>query len=136
MTSLYREFRLVSPVAWQSLVAFVKANAQACLEREKPLRVIVTSEDKKRNVEQNKRLWGFLYETIAEQAWVDGRKFSKEVWHEHYARLFGVCEEIILPTGEIVTVRKSTTQMTVGEFAEFMQKIEANAACELGVEFE
>jgi len=100
------------------------------------LRVIVTEDEKKRNTEQNRRLWGYLYKTIAEQAWVDGKQFSKEVWHEHFARMFGVCEEMILPDGEIITRRKSTTEMTVGEFADFMTQIEVYAAQELGVEWQ
>lgn len=136
MTVLYREFPLRSPSVWLALVAFVKANAEACMNHGSPLRIIVTSEEKKRNNEQNKRLWGYLYKTIAEQAWVDGRQFSKEVWHEHFARMFGVCEEMILPDGEIITRRKSTTEMSVGEFADFMTQIEVYAAQELGVEWQ
>ena len=136
MTVLYREFPLRSPSVWLALVAFVKANAAACMDRGRPLRVIVTEDEKKRNTEQNKRLWGYLYKTIAEQAWVDGKQFSKEVWHEHFARMFGVCEEMILPDGEIITRRKSTTEMTVGEFADFMTQIEVYAAQELGVEWQ
>ena len=135
MTVLYREFPLRSPSVWLALVAFVKANAAACVDRGRPLRVIVTEDEKKRNTEQNRRLWGYLYKTIAEQAWVDGKQFSKEVWHEHFARMFGVCEEMILPDGEIITRRKSTTEMTVGEFADFMTQIEVYAAQELGVEW-
>ena len=136
MTVLYREFPLRSPSVWLALVAFVKANAAACMDRGRPLRVIVTEDEKKRNTEQNKRLWGYLYKTIAEQAWVGGKQFSKEVWHEHFARMFGVCEEMILPDGEIITRRKSTTEMTVGEFADFMTQIEVYAAQELGVEWQ
>lgn len=136
MTALYREFPLRSPSVWLALVAFVKANAAACVDRGRPLRVIVTEDDKKRNTEQNRRLWGYLYKTIAEQAWVDGKQFSKEVWHEHFARMFGVCEEMILPDGEIITRRKSTTEMTVGEFADFMTQIEVYAVQELGVEWQ
>jgi len=135
MTALYREFPLRNPSVWLALVAFVKANAAACMDRGRPLRVIVTEDEKKRNTEQNRRLWGYLYKTIAEQAWVDGKQFSKEVWHEHFARMFGVCEEMILPDGEIITRRKSTTEMTVGEFADFMTQIEVYAAQELGVEW-
>jgi len=136
MTALYREFPLRNPSVWLALVAFVKANAAACMDRGRPLRVIVTEDEKKRNTEQNRRLWGYLYKTIAEQAWADGKQFSKEVWHEHFARMFGVCEEMILPDGEIITRRKSTTEMTVGEFADFMTQIEVYAAQELGVEWQ
>lgn len=136
MTALYREFPLRNPSVWLALVAFVKANAAACMDRGHPLRVIVTEDEKKRNTEQNKRLWGYLYKTIAEQSWVDGKQFSKDVWHEHFARMFCVCEEMILPDGEIITRRKSTTEMTVGEFADFMTQIEVYAAQELGVQWE
>jgi hypothetical protein len=135
MTALYREFVLQSPSAWDLVKAFVRSNALAFLNKGNPLRIIITVGEKKRNKEQNARLWGYLYKTIAEQAWVDGRQFSREVWHEHLARMFGVCEEMILPDGEIITRRKSTTEMTVAEFALFMTEIEVYAAHELGVEW-
>lgn len=136
MSALYREFVLRSPSVWVSLVAFIKANAAACMERGEPIRLIVTTDEKKRNAEQNRFLWGVVYRDIAEQAWVDGRQYDKDTWHEYFARMFGVCEEITLPDGEIVTRRKSTTQMTVGEFSDFLTKIQAYAADNLGVQFE
>lgn len=136
MSAIYREFTLRSPSIWSALCAFVSANAKACLERGKPLRVIVTESDKKRNAEQNRFYWGPVLTTIAEQAWVDGRRFDKDVWHEHCARKFGVCDELVMPDGEIVTRRKSTTQMTVGEFSEYLNRVQAYAAGELGVMFE
>lgn len=133
---MYREFVLRSPAAWHSLVAVVKSNAKACADSGKPIRIILTTEEAKRNAEQNRRLWGFVYKTISEQAFVNGQQFSTDVWHELFARRFGVCDEVTLPDGEIVIRRKSTTQMTVSEFAEFMNRIEAYAATELGVSFE
>lgn len=134
--TIYREFVLRSPSVWQGLVAFIKANAKACMGAGKPLRLIVTQDEKKRNREQNRRYWGYLLQTIAESAWVDGKQFDKDTWHEYFARKHGICDEVILPGGEIVTRRKSTTQMSVGEFSEYMQRVEADAASELGVEFE
>lgn len=136
MTTLYREFTLRSPSIWKALCAFVAANASACLERGKPLRVIVTEDERKRNAEQNRFYWGVVLAAIAEQAWVDGRRFDKDTWHEYFARRHGVCEDVVLPTGEIVTRRKSTTQMTVGEFSEYLNRVQAEAAQELGVVFE
>jgi hypothetical protein len=134
-TVLYREFVLRSPAVWHNLVALVKANAKAMLNLGSPLRIIVTTEQAKRNVEQNKRLWGHVYKCIAEQAWVNGKQFSSDTWHEYFSRKHGVCDEVILPDGEIITRRKSTTQMTVSEFAEYMTSVEADAAMNLGVEF-
>lgn len=136
MADIYREFSLRAPEAWKALAAFVAANARSCIESGKPLRVIVTAEDRKRNAEQNRFYWGAVLTTIAEQAWVDGRRYDKDVWHEMFARRMGVCDEVVLPDGEIVTRRKSTTQMTVGEFSEYLNQVQAYAAGELGVEFD
>lgn len=136
MSTLYREFTLRAPEAWRALAAFVAGNAKACIESGRPLRVIVTAEDRKRNAEQNRYYWGAVLTTISEQAWIDGRQYDKDVWHEYVARKFGVCDEVVLPDGEIVTRRKSTTQMTVGEFSEYLNRVQAYAASELGVQFE
>ena len=133
MSAIYREFPLRAPSAWTALVAFVKANAQACLDRGHTLRVIVTEDEKKRNSEQNRRYWGYILKTISDQAWVNGRQFDKDVWHEWFARKFGVCEDITLPNGEIIVRRKSTTDMTIGEFSEYMNLVESDAAHDLGV---
>lgn len=45
-------------------------------------------------------------------------------------------KEVVMPSGEIITRRKSTTEMSVAEFSEFMQQVEAYAATELGVRFD
>lgn len=133
---MYREFTLRSPAAWQAVVAFVKSNAKACNDAGKPLRLIVTTDEAKRNADQNRRLFGYVYKTIAEQAYVNGQRFDTDVWHEMFARKFGVCDEVILPDGEIVLRRKSTTQMTVSEFSEYMERVTAYASQQLGVQFE
>lgn len=133
--ALYREFTLRNGGVWQALVALVKANAPSFAEKGEPLRVIITSEEKKRNAEQNKFLWGVVYRDIAEQAWVEGRQFDKDTWHEYFARKFGVCEDITLPDGEVIVRRKSTAQMSVGEFSQYMTQVQAHAAGTLGVEF-
>ena len=133
--ALYKEFVLRSPSVWAAVCAFVKANAKACLDRGRPIRIIITEDEKKRNAEQNKRLWKAVYEQIAAQAWVNGKQFNKEVWHEHFANMFLPKTETITPFGEVVSRRKSTTELTVSEFAEYVQCVEAWAASELGVEF-
>ena len=133
--TMYREFILRSPEVWTVFASFVKANAKQMSEAGSPMRLIVTTSSTKRNAEQNKRYWGFVLKTIAEQAFVGGKNFSAEIWHEYFARKFGVCDEVILPDGEIVTRRKSTTEMNVGEFAEYMSRVESHATMELGVMF-
>lgn len=133
---MFREFTLRTPAAWKAVVAFVRSNAKACADAGKPIRLIVTTDESKRNSEQNRRLWGYVYKTIAEQAFVNGAQFDADVWHEALARKFGVCDEITLPDGEIVTRRKSTTQMSVSEFSEYMERVTVYATQELGVQFE
>jgi len=136
MTSLYREFQidertlgsiLVAIRAfWQhAVVPFVKEGRRVLL--------IFTSEEAKRNNQQNARLWRHVYTTISEQAWVNGRQFDKDTWHEYLARKFGVMEEMTLPDGEIIQRRKSTTEYGVGEFSDYMRNCEIYAAQELGV---
>ncbi|MCM2493292.1 recombination protein NinB [Burkholderia glumae] len=133
--ALYREF-IIRPGVWSNVVAFVKANAKAFNDRGEPLRVIVTAEEKQRNAAQNRLYWGAILRAIAEQAWVDGRQFDKDSWHEYFARMFGVSDELTLPDGEIILRRKSTSQMSVGEFSTYLNQIQAYAANNLGVEFE
>jgi hypothetical protein len=134
--AIYREFTLSRPSVWAALVAFVRGNAKAQLDRGNPLRVIITAEEKKRNTEQNRFYWGAVVTPIADQSWVDGRQFSKDVWHEYFARLFGTCEDVTLPDGEVISRRKSTSDMTVGEFSDYIQQVQAYAATNLGVLFQ
>ncbi|MGS1071506.1 recombination protein NinB [Burkholderia glumae] len=133
--ALYREF-IIRPGVWSNVVAFVKANAKAFNDRGEPLRVIVTAEEKQRNAAQNRLYWGAILRAIAEQAWVEGRQFDKDAWHEYFARMFGVSDELTLPDGEIILRRKSTSQMSVGEFSTYLNQIQAYAANTLGVEFD
>ena len=55
---IYREFRMISPSVWAGLREFVKMNWEACQQKNTPIRIIVTTDERKRNAEQNKRLWG------------------------------------------------------------------------------
>ncbi|MDN7413539.1 recombination protein NinB, partial [Burkholderia vietnamiensis] len=90
---------------------------------------------KQRNALQNRLYWGAILKAIAEQAWIEGRQFDKDAWHEYFAHKFGISEELELPSGEIFLRRKSTSKMTVGEFSEYLNQIQSFAAAELGVEF-
>ncbi|WP_186158964.1 recombination protein NinB [Burkholderia gladioli] len=134
--ALYREFVIRNGSIWSNVVAFVRANAKVFADRGEPLRVIVTAEERKRNSEQNRFYFGVVLRDISAQAWVDGQQFGKAAWHEYFATQYGVMEEMRLPFGEIVLRRKSTTDMTVGEFSTYMNQIQAYAANTLGVEFD
>jgi hypothetical protein len=118
---------------WDRVVAFIKANVGG----ERLLGITVfDADEKKRSTQQNSFYWKARMEVIADQAWVNGRQFSKEAWHEYYAEKFCPRKELTLPTGEIKSVRISTTDMKVAEFSAYIQQIEADAATELGIEFD
>ena len=129
-TALLRTFVLREPAHAQSLWAFLKANAAAFAHQGKPLAVSVTEHKAKRNGDQNRYMWNRLAQ-IADCAWVGGKQFSQEAWHEYFKGKFIGYEET--PDGRLIGI--STTTLGVGEFAEYVTKIEQHAAQELGVEF-
>jgi hypothetical protein len=133
---MYKEFVLRNPDVWTAFCAVIKGNAQAFADKGTPFRIILTNDSAKRNELQNRRYWGYLLKHISEQSFVNGQQFDKDVWHEYLARKFGVLEEITLPDGEIIMRRKSTTQMSVSEFGEYMENVQSYAAMNLGVVFE
>ena len=115
------------------------------LDPEKPLELIVREEVKTRKPDQNARMWAGPLKDISEQAWLEGRQFSAEVWHEFAKRNFlpdefdpdlcldGYRKWDIDPAGERILVG-STTQLTVKGMARYMEQLYAMGAS-LGVEF-
>ena len=100
------------------------------LQAEKTL--TLTARLKKRTPEQNRRYWGRgVLAQIAEQATVNGKLYSAEVWHEQWKRMFIGFDE--LPNGQIIG--KSSTGLTTAEFCDFCTQVESYAAQELGVRF-
>lgn len=81
----------------------------------------------KRSIEQNKRYWLLLRE-IAATAWLNGRQFSDETWHEFFKRTFIGCDEIAMPDGTTELRGISTTKLKVDEFGDYMLQIEQWAA--------
>lgn len=133
--ALYREFVLRGPSIWQALVSFVRANAKACNERGRPLRVIVTEEEKRRTLEQNRFFHGPVLDAITQQAWWEGRQYPKEFWKEYFRRRYLLKDEHTTPDGEIVQIYWSTADLNIGQMTEFLEKVQAEAASEWGVEF-
>lgn len=132
--ALYREFTLRSPSVWPTVVAFVKANAKACAEKGEPLRLIITAEERRRNVEQNKKLHAMLKE-IAENAWWDGKQYPAEFWKEYYRRRFLLKDEYETPDGLIVQTYWSTADLSVKRFSEFIESIHSEAARDFGIDW-
>lgn len=124
-----KTFILREPAHAHALIAYLKANAGPQVAAGRPLSVTVDEYRAKRSNEQNARYWALLTE-IAENVSIDGKWFSRDVWHEWFKDR--LAPKIEGPSGLIAI---STTQMSVEQFAQYMTQIESYAAQELGVEF-
>ena len=120
------------------MVMALKLNWAAFSLDGKPLGVRVAPYRKKRSDEQNALMWVWLTQ-IADQAWVAGRRFGDETWHEHFKReclpetcAKGVDKWRVLPSGERVLVM-STTDLNTEEFSTYMTRFSALSATDYGV---
>lgn len=129
MTALLKIFILREERNAQSLWTFLKQNWKALAQDGRPLSITVAEHKAKRSIDQNKRYWAILND-IAENVWLNGKQFSSEAWHEYFKAKFIGLEET--PDGRMVGI--STTALNTAEFTDFMNKTEAHAATELGLE--
>lgn len=82
----------------------------------------------KRTSRANRRHWAIMRQ-ISEEAWIEGRQYSQEVWHDFFCRRFlGVID---LPGG--ASMAESSASLRTDEFCLFDQKIEAYMGQELGL---
>lgn len=132
---LYREFVLNGPAVWQLFKELIREHAKAYIERGTPIRLIVTTEERRRTVESNAFYFGVVLRDIAEQVFIEGRQFDIDTWHTYYAEKFCPKTEVVLPSGEIFLRRKSTSEMGQREFTDYVTRVQADAANEHGVSF-
>lgn len=99
---------------------------------ERPLEVIVSAYRGRASAAQYRFYWGRRMQQIADQVWVDGKRFEAESWHELFKRRFIGSTE--LPDGSQRAL--STTMLTPQEFGDYVTKIEAFVIEQYGVIFE
>jgi hypothetical protein len=133
-----RLFILREPVHFTSMVNALAANWQVFAAGKTPLSVTVAPYRKTRTSEQNALMWVWLG-MVARDAWVAGRQFSDETWHEHAKREFlpernarGDEKWQWLPSGERICVM-STTRLNTAEMSAYMEALSAFFVTELGV---
>lgn len=117
-------------------------------DADRPLCVTIKEVTKARTLDQNAALWAGPMRDVSEQAWVEGRQYGAETWHEYFKRKYlpedddpeletlakeGYRKWDIDPDGDRVLVG-STTQLTVRGMAQYITQIEAYGAG-LGVQF-
>ncbi len=113
------------------------------------MEIVIRKVKKLRSGQQNHLMWGARLKEISEQAWINGKQFSSDVWHEHLKREFlpegtepdfdrlvtkGYQKWAWLPNGERDCIG-STTKLTTLGMTRYMEMCEAYAASELGVRF-
>ena len=134
-----KTFVLRGPEQWKLLSAFVKANAAAMVEQGTPLAVKVYEYAAKASDEQRSLIWVILGQ-VADQAWVGGRQFDAETWHEHAKRLLlpdetakGKKKWRILPDGTRA-LAMGTEDLDRKEKTVYIDSLLAWAAAELGID--
>ena len=89
----------------------------------------------KRSHEQNKRLWA-IYGELADKAWVNGRRYSAETWHEYCKGMFLGYELKAMPDGTEVKTPISTTTLNTAEMTDYQNRLQAWAAGNFGLIWE
>lgn len=110
------------------------------------IEVVFRPNSKKRTRESNSYQWAGMLSDFVNQAWVDGRQYSKSVWHEYLKREFlpetpeegitltGYKKWDSTPSGEMI-LTGSTTQLTTRGMAEYLTRCMAYGAQDLGIRF-
>lgn len=140
-----RVIRLVGPQQAHTAVALIP---NLPIYPDAPLEIVIREEKKMRGPDANARMWAGPLKDIADQAWVSGRQFFAEAWHELFKREYlpedddselpelakdGYRKWDIDPGGNRILIG-STTQLTKKGFARYLQQVEAFGAG-LGVHF-
>jgi len=76
-----------------------------------------------RSSEQNRRYW-LLLNVISEKLKPQGAQFSSDNWHTYFRQRFLGSTDLLLPNGKTVTIPQTTTSLDVGDFNDYMTKVE------------
>lgn len=87
----------------------------------------------RRNSRQNALLWA-LYSRMSDRVW-GGKHYTPEQFHLYYKMRFLGADDVRLPNGQVLTIPRSTADLSVDEFSEYFSAVEADAA-ERGVYLE
>lgn len=79
----------------------------------------------KRSTDANRRLW-LLYHAMAAVP-VHGERYSADQFHAYYRSRFLGCDDLKLPNGKVLTIPRSTRDLDVSEFSDYMTQVEADA---------
>lgn len=139
MSANHRLFILHGLTQANRLIAFLRENAKPAVDRGRPLAVRVYEYKPSRSGDQNALMWVWL-EQIAQQYAPGGQCFAAEAWNIEMKRQLlpeetasGIPKWVVLPSGER-EIFMSTTDLNVGEMTEYLNRLQALAASEFGVQ--
>lgn len=109
-------------------------------EAGKSVHIVAKEDEEDRSLEANRYYWGVLLKTISEQVRTPDR-WTPDAWHQLFRRQFlgyGIRKHTVAGKKKPVVIRalRSTRDLTVKQFATYVEQITAYAAVELGVTFE
>jgi len=116
------------------------------IDAKNPLEMVIREKAKIRKPSQSALMFAGALKDMSEQAYFNGRSFSVDFWHFFMKKEFlpeeaeeGITKDDykkweIDPKGERILVG-STTQLTVKGFSIYLEKLQAYAVTEYGVEF-
>lgn len=121
------------------------------LPTDSSMEIAIRPRKKVRSNSQNSLFWAARLRDISDQAWIDGKQYSAEIWHEYFKKKHlpegdepNISELVKdpakyhkwawLPDGSI-SLAGSTTQLTTKGMMLYMTQVEAFCATELGVQF-
>ena len=117
------------------LMTTIYNNLGVWLEANAELEVCIRPYNSKRSVEQNRRLWK-IYAKLADEAWVNGRRYSAETWHEYCKGMFLGYELKAMPDGTEVKTPISTTTLNTAEMTDYQNRLQVWAAGNFGLIWE
>lgn len=114
--------------------------AKTFLAEDRAVWIKCTEHQDDRSVEQNSYYWGPCLTEISEQARVLGQRYTTEAWHELFKRQFLGFELVKVAVAgrkRLTVIRRlrSTTKLKVRAMSEYLEKVQAFAADDLGVRF-
>lgn len=117
------------------LMTTIYNNLGVWLEANAELEVCIRPYNSKRSVEQNRRLWK-IYGELADKAWVNGKRYSAETWHEYCKGMFLGYELRAMPDGTEIKTPISTTTLNTAEMTDYQNRLQAWAAGNFGLIWE
>lgn len=66
-----------------------------------------------------------IYHALSERLPVKGQTYSPDTWHVYMKTRYLGADDVTLPSGKVMTIPRSTANLDVAEFNDYMTRVEA-----------